>query len=209
MKSIILREAVLSTLVWTAGDFMAQFYVAHRDPAKRRVAGEKRAGEKLSPQQMLALLDMPRLGQAAAFGLLFSPLVAGYHKFIARAVGMTLRNMKASVAALTVQQFFLTPLALLAYYNAITAVRGGFADPSFLRAYEKDTRAKRHYDAMSVEWRILLDVMPLPFLASWAVFAPLTLHAYFSVYRSPAVLRALFLPPWAAYVSYTQSTQLL
>ncbi|EKF39189.1 hypothetical protein MOQ_000587 [Trypanosoma cruzi marinkellei] len=210
MTTGFLREAVISVTVWSAGDFLAQFYHAHREAAQRRLErGEKRKGERPSAGQMAAMLDKPRVGLSAAFGLAISPFVVQYRRLCIRSLGQTERRMLAAFMTLSAQQFFMTPLTLLVYHNAITACRGGFTYPSFLRAHETSAHTGGRYDAMAVERRILSDLMPLTLVSSWFVYLPLSLLAYASTRHARGICAAACLIPWTAYVSHIQSTLML
>ncbi|KAH9599829.1 hypothetical protein LSM04_007934 [Trypanosoma melophagium] len=227
MTGVSLRAALFSATVWAAGDFLAQFAAAHHGAARRRLSstGDHRTlpsssnssssnsqGAAGAPwggpaaAQMAAMVDTPRLAAAAVFGALVAPPTLHFRRAARRSRGP---NAAAVLFTLSLQQFLLTPLTLLAYHNAATALRGGFADPGFLRAYETDVHAGVRYDALAVERRILVDVLPQPLIASWGVFAPLALLNYSSGRTVRGLYGALLLIPWTAYVSYTQSTQLL
>ncbi|RNF15031.1 uncharacterized protein Tco025E_05615 [Trypanosoma conorhini] len=210
MTTGFLREAALSVGVWSAGDFFAQFYSAHRSAMqRRRAAGGPLKLESHSSAEMMAMLDQPRLGLSAVFGLLISPLVVQQRRLCARVFGKAEKKMLASFMALAAQQLFMTPLTLLLYHNAMTAYREGFTDPSFLRAHETGAATGVRCDAMSVERRILADVLPSTLLASWLVYLPLALLGYVSAKNARGVCAAACLIPWTAYVSYTQSELLL
>ncbi|ORC88646.1 uncharacterized protein TM35_000162840 [Trypanosoma theileri] len=216
MASGSLQAAVVSITAWAAGDFLAQFVAAHREAARRRLAsassssssqgGSEAPRVRPTAAQMAAMVDGPRIAAAALFGAFVALPTHHFRRAARKSRGPT---AAAVLFTLSLQQFLLTPLTLLAYYNAATALRGGFADPAFLRAYETDVHAGGRYDAFSVERRILVDVMPNPLIASWGVFAPLAFLNYTSGRPVRGVYAAFFLIPWTAYVSYTQSTQLL
>ncbi|RNF00339.1 hypothetical protein TraAM80_07664 [Trypanosoma rangeli] len=210
MAAGLFREAVVSVGVWSAGDFFAQFYGAHKHALRRRLEGsEPISSEGRSMAGMMAMLDQPRLGLSAAFGLLISPLVVQHRMLCTRVLGKTEKRMLESFLALAAQQLFMTPLMLLLYHNAMTAYRKGFTDPSFLRAYETGADTRGRYNAMSVERRIVLDVLPSTLVASWLVYMPLALLGYVSAKHARGMCAAVCLIPWTACVSHVQSTLLL
>lgn len=194
-------------LLWAGGDFLAQFYAAHREAAARRARGEKRSGSRPSGSQMLGMLDQGRLLQSAGFGAVSGPLVYQYKRLLPRVFGPLMSAATPTLCALAVQQLFATPLLLCAYFNAMTALRGGLSDPSFLVAHS--TGATKRQDVWSVEQFMMEEVMPQPLLASWAVMVPLYAFAYTGPFRGAAALSGAITLPWCASVAYVQSELLL
>nr|CCD15810.1 unnamed protein product [Trypanosoma congolense IL3000] len=211
----VAKKAFFSSFLWTAGDFFAQFLAAHHEVARRRIAGEKNASEggrgHASGKDMVMAVDQGRLLFSAVFGLVLTPGLVGYGKIISRAIGAPYDNMLAAFALLTIQQLFATPLTLLLYHNTATAVRGGFNEPGFLSAHESlaITRTSGRHDAMSVERRIVADVLPYTLLASWYTFLPKAFHSYRKSKPMGRGCAAVLYVPWLAYVSYMQHTMLL
>ncbi|SCU70841.1 uncharacterized protein TEOVI_000241600 [Trypanosoma equiperdum] len=210
MSTQLVREVIFSSVVWTAGDFLAQFLDVHIDAARRRAAGEPKSDHP-SGKQMIIMVDQQRLGFAAVFGAIVAPGMIHFRGILARVVGSAHGNTLAAFSFLTAQQLFATPLMLLFYHNSATMVRGGFTDPSFLSAHETSViaRLRGRYDAMAVERRIAIDILPQTLLASWCVFLPQVLHSYMRGRSLRSRYAACLHIPWLAYVSYVQSTMLL
>ncbi|CBZ28379.1 conserved hypothetical protein [Leishmania mexicana MHOM/GT/2001/U1103] len=205
--SFCVWRAVFYASVWTAGDFFAQFYAAHKEAAARRASGEKRKGPRPSGAQMLAMLDKERLGQNTLFGLFVGGFIGQYERFLPRIFGTLTRNATPCLCSLGLQQLAVTPLILWSYFNAMTAARGGVSDPSFMNAHSFG--AHQRHDIASVERHILHDVMPYPLLASWGVYTPLFILAYMGPLRASTFLSSCLFVPWCGLVSHTQGNDLL
>jgi hypothetical protein len=205
--SFYLRRAAFFGTVWGLGDFFAQFYAAHKDAAARRARGEKREGPRPSGAQMFAMLDKERLAQSFVFGLVAGPAMAQYEKFLPRIFGSLTRSATPCLCALGLQQIAVTPLLLWSYFNAMTALRGGLNDPSFMDAH--DAGAYQRNDVASVEKHIFNYVMPYTLLTSWAVYTPLFIFAYIGPFRGATFLSGCLFVPWCGLLSYTQDNDLL
>ncbi|KAL7709362.1 hypothetical protein N2W54_007904 [Lotmaria passim] len=205
--SLYARRTVFFGTVWGLGDFFAQFYGAHKEAAARRARGEKRDGPRPSGAQMFGLLDKERLAQNFVFGLVAGPLLAHYEKLLPHVFGVLTRSATPCLCALGLQQIAVTPLLLWSYFNAMTALRGGLSDPSFMNAH--DAGAYQRNDVASVEQHIFKMVMPYPLLTSWGVFTPLLLFAYIGPFRGATFLSGCFFVPWCGLLSYTQENELL
>lgn len=196
-----------SAAVWGLGDFVAQFYAAHKAAAKRRAHGEKRQGARPSRRQMLEMLDKERLTQSVAFGGVVGAASLQYQRIVPRVFGPLSRNSKGCLFALGAQQLMVTPLLLWAFFNTMTAVRGGLSDPSFMAA--RTVGAHGRHDVWSVERCIIKEIIPYPLLCSWGVFIPVYLFAYFGPLRGASFLTCCCAIPLCGLLSHTQSTELL
>ncbi|KPA85561.1 hypothetical protein ABB37_01826 [Leptomonas pyrrhocoris] len=205
--SFLVRRAAFFGTVWGVGDFFAQFYSAHQEAAARRARGEKRDGPRPSGAQMLALLDKERLAQSFVFGLVAGAFLAQYERSLPRIFGRLTRSATSCLCALSLQQVAVTPLLLWSYFNAMTAVRGGLADPSFMNAH--DAGAYQRNDVASVERHILKGVMPYPLLTAWGVYTPLFIFAYVGPFKGATFLSGCLFVPWCGLLSYTQDNELL
>ncbi|KAG5500341.1 hypothetical protein JKF63_03433 [Porcisia hertigi] len=201
------RGAVFYGSVWTAGDFFAQFYSAHKEAAIRRARGEGRARPRPSAADMFSMLDKERLGQNALFGLIAGFAIGYYEHFLPRIFGTLRRHATPCLCALGLQQLALTPLLLWSYFNAMTAARGGLSDPSFMSAHSFG--AHQRHDVASVEKHILRDVMPYPLLLSWGVYTPLFIAAYIGPFRAYTFFSGCLFVPWCGLLSYTQTNDIL
>lgn len=205
MSSVVVHALQWGAL-WGAADFLSQFYGAHKEAAARRARGEARTGERPSGAAMMAMVDQPRLLQNVVFGAVTGPLCGLYAQKIALRIAKNTNRFKTSLYAYGMQQLLLAPVLLWSYFNAMTAARGGLTDSSFLAAHSTDAHGK--FNVKAVEMHIF-DVMAAPLLASWGIFGPIYLMAYFAPFRGMTFLSGCLLLPWCAYVSHTQSTDVL
>ncbi|KAG5474580.1 hypothetical protein LSCM4_03753 [Leishmania orientalis] len=201
------RRAVFYGFVWTVGDFLAQFYSSHKEAAARRARGEKRDYPRPSGAQMFAMLDKERLAQNTLFGLLSGSAIGQYEHLLPRIFGSLTRRATPCLCAIGLQQLLVTPIILWSYFNAMTAVRGGLSDPSFMSAH--DLGAHQRHDVASVERRILYDVMPYPLLVSWGVYTPHFILAYVGPVRASTFISSCLFVPWCGLLSHTQRSDLL
>ncbi|KAG5474250.1 hypothetical protein LSCM1_03028 [Leishmania martiniquensis] len=205
--AVYVRRAAFYGFAWSAGDFFAQFYSAHKEAAARRIRSEKRDHARPSGAQMFAMLGKERLAQNALFGLIFGSAIGQYEHFLPRIFGTLTRHATPCLCALGLQQLLVTPLILWSYFNVMTAARGGLSDPSFMSAHS--VGAHKRYDVASVEGRIVYDVMPYPLLVSWGVYTPLFILKYMGPVRASTFMSSCLFVPWCSFLSHTQQNELL
>lgn len=204
----MLYTILASISCWTIGDLGAQWYEYRNRKRGCILASNQR--ENNSTIRKSREVDILRLTHASLFGLFSAPLLLGYQKVvIPRIFGRLQRAATPSLLALGVHQLVLTPTVLLAYFNCMTALRGGFHDTSFMHAHE-EIGASRRYTVSSIQRYMMEDVLPLPLLSSWIAVAPMYGFFFLSYTRLwGKVLLGCSWVWWCGIVSFTQSSLLL
>lgn len=185
-----------SVAVWTAGDLAAQW-------------AQFRRTHRLDTKSV----DHSRLQLTALFGAATAPFLVVYRNVvIPRIFGPLKGHASSCLAALAAHQLVVSPGLLLMYFNAMTAARGGFANPQFL--YERQSGATKRLTVLSVERYMFDEVLPFPLLCSWALSSMLYLAAYAPPYQSAVKFSllgtiALMSTAWTSVASYTQTSLLL
>lgn len=206
----MLYTFLASTFFWTIGDVGAQWYeyrLKRRDNVMKNNNG--RNGE-ISIARKHSEVNVLRLLHTSLFGFFSAPLFLGYQKIvIPRIFGRLQRAATPSLLALGVHQLVLTPTVLLAYFNCMIAVRGGFRDPSFMHSHEDVGATKRH-TVSSIQRYVMEDVLPLPLLSSWIAVAPTYCLVFLSSRQTWAkcAVGCTWIW-WCGVVSFTQSSLLL
>lgn len=204
MSRYLARSATWACM-WGAGDLLAQMYSAHADRLERRARGERRQGSRPTFQAMFSMVDQARLGESVLFGALMGPCIVAYERGLYRIFGSQMRSVVSCLCGLGLQQLFVTPLMLLAYFNAMTLIRGGLTNPRCLASQTLDSET----DFFSVQRYIVNEVMPFPLLASWAVYTPRYIMFHYTPFRGFGFLCGCLFIPWAGLVSYQQVTELM